>query len=166
MQGYYYTVPFISTDKFDTSPSETSRIDIHLSKASVPSVRCSRRSSSDSASFSPPLVVVSKSKSFIVHIHAPLAAARHSPNKLVCRSLRSPCTNVRIVLKREGFYALESFTGQQYFNIDLILLKSHLLNLPTAALLDVVLVSPEEGGNVYLMYHNLSYMCLFCLNKS
>ena len=29
----------------------------------------------------------------LVHIHAPLAAARHSPTKRVCRSLRSPCTH-------------------------------------------------------------------------
>lgn len=110
MQGYNYTIPFTSTDKFDTSPSETSRIDIHLSKASVPSVRCSRRPSSDSASF-PPLVVVCKRKSFIVHIHAPLAAARYSPNKQVCRSLRSPCTNVRTVLKREGSVLLRNRTA-------------------------------------------------------
>ena len=34
----------------------------------------------------------------IVHINAPLAAARHSPIKQVCRSLLSPCTNVRFLL--------------------------------------------------------------------
>ena len=48
------------------------------------------------------ILVVSKRKSFIVHIHAPLAAARHSPNKQVCRSLRLPCTNVRISPKAGG----------------------------------------------------------------
>lgn len=64
--------------------------------------------SSECASFSPPLVAVSKRKSLIVHIHAHLAAARHSPNKQVCRSLRLPCTNVRIVLKREGSVLLRN----------------------------------------------------------
>ena len=103
MQGYYYTIPFTSTDKFDTSPcGNFSHPKYAVSKASAPYVRFSSKSSSDSASFSPPLVVVSKRKSFIVHIHAPLAAARHRPNNLVCRSLRSPCTNVRTVLKRDG----------------------------------------------------------------
>ena len=54
------------------------------------------------------ILVVSKRKSLIVHKHAPLAAARHSPNKQVSKSLRSPCTNVRIVLKREGLVLRET----------------------------------------------------------
>ena len=65
-------------------------------------MRCLSKSSSDSAIFSLPLVVFSKRKSLIVHIHAPLATARHSPNKQVCSSLRLPCTNVRISPKAGG----------------------------------------------------------------
>ena len=48
------------------------------------------------------LVVFSKRKSLIVHIHAPFATARHSPNKQVCSSLRLPCTNVRISPEARG----------------------------------------------------------------
>ena len=62
-------------------------------------MRCLSKSSSDSAIFSLPLVVFSKRKSLI---HAPLATARHSPNKQVCSSLRLPCTNVRISPKAGG----------------------------------------------------------------
>ena len=103
MQGYNYTIPSTFTDKFDTSPcGNFSHPKYTVSMASVPYVRRSSKSSSDSASFSPPLVVVSKRKSFIVHIHTPLVAARYSPNKQVCRSLRSLYTNVRISPKARG----------------------------------------------------------------
>ena len=53
--------------------------------------------------FHHPLLVISKRKSLIVHIHAPLVAARHSANKQVSRSLRLPCTNCKTKNPKKEF---------------------------------------------------------------
>ena len=98
MQGYNYTIP--STDSLAHRAAKTSR----TRYAPIEGI------SAISAVFEQIffrlchlfLVVFSKRKSLIVHIHAPFATARHSPNKQVCSSLRLPCTNVRISPKAGG----------------------------------------------------------------